>query len=484
MVLFFPSYATEEISPPLALIAVASPLIEAGHEVIIVDSALEPDFIDRTLAALDGALCLGVSLITGPMIADTLAVCRAAKARNPDLPIILGGWHPSILPEQTLAADFVDAVVLKQGEVAFARVVERLAAGETLDGLPGVMTKDRSGAVVSGPPPVYTPVAELPSRVPGYALIDYDRYERQTGLRWVMYTTSHGCPYNCAYCSNASVYGRKLDVLPVEQVVEEVSWLVRRYGVSLLGIIDDIFFTSRERSMQIAEGFLREGLKMSWYVQDRADSVAKLTPAQAQMYRRSGLVRVHFGAESGSDRVLSSIEKRSKVARTLVAVDRCREADIRASFGFIFGLPDEGEEDMRQTIDLIREIYPALGAGRLPHQHLHPLPRLAAVAAQRGDGGAPAGLAGGVGGLLPAPDHAALAPGRPPQAAPGHPPVPPLRLPQRPRRRGPGELAAPAGAHRPRPLGALAHPQPPLRPPPGGPRLPRRPARRPRRPYL
>ncbi|MEL6342556.1 MAG: radical SAM protein [Myxococcota bacterium] len=356
VVLFFPSYASEEISPPLALIAVSSPLRAAGYDVRIVDSALEKDFLEQTLDALDGALCLGVSLITGPMIQDTVTLCQAVRARYPTMPIILGGWHPSILPEQTLAADFVDVVVLKQGELALKQIVDRIAAQQPLDDVPGILTK-RDGEIVHGPPRPYTPIAQMPSRVPGYEGIDYDRYAEATGLRWVMYTTSHGCPYNCAYCSNASVYGRKLDELPVEQVLDEITWLVRRYDIRLLGIIDDIFFSHRPRSLAIAEGILRAGLDIEWYIQDRADSIARLTVAQARMLRRSGLVRVHFGAESGSDKVLSSIEKRSQVARTLEAVERCKQADIRASFGFIFGLPDEDEEDLRLTVDLIRQIY-------------------------------------------------------------------------------------------------------------------------------
>ena len=136
-----------------------------------------------------------------------------------------------------------------------------------------------------------------------------------------------------------------------------MTWLVRRYGIRLLGIIDDIFFASRKRSLAIAEGFLSRDLNVNWYIQDRADSIAKLTPAQATMLRRSGLVRVHFGAESGSDKVLDSIDKLSRVSRTLEAVERCRDAEIRASFGFIFGLPDEEEDDMYKTVDLIRNIY-------------------------------------------------------------------------------------------------------------------------------
>lgn len=357
VVLFYPAYESEENAPPLALTAIAGPLVSDGVEVVIIDSALEPDPVAATLAHLDDALCLGVSFITGSMIADLIAVCAATRAAHPDLPIVLGGWHPSILPEQTLQADFADVVVVRQGEESFREIVAALGAGERPEGIAGTLYKNANGDVERAPERPYTPIAALPDRMPGYELVDLDRYERATGLRWLLYTTSHGCPYNCGYCSNASVYGRSLDMLPAEQVVDEVAFLVEHHGVGLLGIVDDIFFLFRDRSKAIAEGLLRRGVKVDWYVQDRADSVARLSPDEIRMYRRAGLVRIHFGAESGSDRVLKSIEKRSKVENTLTAVDRCRQGDVRASFGFIFGLPGEDESALRETVDLIGQIY-------------------------------------------------------------------------------------------------------------------------------
>jgi radical SAM superfamily enzyme YgiQ (UPF0313 family) len=182
-------------------------------------------------------------------------------------------------------------------------------------------------------------------------------YAARTGLRWSMYTASHGCPFDCAYCSNASVYGRKLDLMPPARVVEDIAWLVKHHGISLLGFTDDIFFAYQDRTLEIAEGLLRAGVVVDWYIQDRADSWARLSDSEARLLRRAGLVRVHFGAESGSDDVLRRIDKRSDVARTLQAVDRCRDAGIRSSFGFIFGLPGETEADLRATVDLISAIY-------------------------------------------------------------------------------------------------------------------------------
>jgi radical SAM superfamily enzyme YgiQ (UPF0313 family) len=356
VVLFFPSYASNEACPPLALIAVAGPLVKEGYEVKIIDSALEADYVQAVIRELEGALCLGMSLVTGPMIKGAIAVSRTAKEKFPGLPIILGGWHPSILPQQTLECRYVDAVAIRQGELTFIEMLRRLEAGESLDGVPGTLIKEKD-EIVWNPPRPHTPVALLPSRLPGYDLIDYERYHRATGLRWLMYTTSHGCPYNCSYCSNAAVYGRNLDLLPVEQVVDELTFLVRKYRINLVGIIDDIFFAFRPRSLEMAEGVIRSGVKFEWYIQDRADSWERLTPEQAKLFRRAGLTRIHFGAESGSDEVLKAIDKKSDTESILAAAERCKQADIRASFGFIFGLPAEKESDLLQSVDLIRQIY-------------------------------------------------------------------------------------------------------------------------------
>ena len=97
-----------EATAPLGLLAISTPLLRAGYEVRIVDSTITPGFKQRVLSEARDALCLGVSLVTGPMIRETVEIARAAKAADPSLPVILGGWHPSLLPDQTLAAEFVE----------------------------------------------------------------------------------------------------------------------------------------------------------------------------------------------------------------------------------------------------------------------------------------------------------------------------------------------------------------------------------------
>ena len=126
VVFFFPSFASSDATAPLGLLAVATPLLRAGYSIRLIDSTITPNYKKRVLEEVKDAICLGISLVTGPMIRETVEIARAVKAWNPDFPVILGGWHPSLLPKQTLEADYIDIVVKGQGEDSLLDVVQHL----------------------------------------------------------------------------------------------------------------------------------------------------------------------------------------------------------------------------------------------------------------------------------------------------------------------------------------------------------------------
>jgi anaerobic magnesium-protoporphyrin IX monomethyl ester cyclase len=274
IVFFFPAFSSQEATAPLGILAVSTPLLRAGYNVRIVDSTITPKFQDVVLAEMDDALCLAVSLVTGPMIRETIQIARAVKARYPGKPVVLGGWHPSLLPDQTLAADCVDVVVKGQGEDAFLEIVQHIEAGESLHGIPGVGYK-QDGRLMFNVPRALKPIRELPPKA--YHLANFDAYQRVCGRRWAMYTSSLACPYNCAYCTNDGVYGRKWNALEAEQVVEETTDLVSRYGLSLLWIVDDNFLVDRRRAVAIAEGLVRRGVQFDWSIQGSTNLVNRFS---------------------------------------------------------------------------------------------------------------------------------------------------------------------------------------------------------------
>jgi radical SAM superfamily enzyme YgiQ (UPF0313 family) len=354
IIFFFPAFSSQEATAPLGILAVSTPLLRAGYEVRIIDSTITPNFQRRVLEELEDALCLAVSLVTGPMIRETVQIAKAAKALYPGKPVILGGWHPSLLPDQTLAAEYVDVVVKGQGEKALLEIVERVAAGASMKGIAGVGYKE-DGRLVFNPPRDLKPIRELPPKA--YHLADFDAYQRVCGRRWAMYTSSLACPFNCAYCTNEGVYGRKWNALEAEQVVEETTGLVTRYGLSLLWIVDDNFLVDRERAVAIAEGLVRSGVRFDWSIQASTNLVERLTVAELKLLRRAGLTQVSQGADSGSSKVLHMMNKDFQKVETIYeAASKLSQAGIRPSFNMIFGFPGEGDAERRESIRLIMDI--------------------------------------------------------------------------------------------------------------------------------
>ena len=360
VVFFFPAFSSQEATAPLGILAVSTPLLNAGYTVRIVDSTITPNFQQRTLDELDDALCLAVSLVTGPMIRETVQIARAAKERYPGKPVILGGWHPSLLPDQTLACPYVDVVVNGQGEDAMLEIVQHIESGESLKGIKGVGYKE-DGRLVFNSPRALKPLREMPPKA--YHLSDFDAYERVCGRRWAMYTSSLACPFNCAYCTNEGLYGRQWNALAADQVVEEVTDLVSRYGLSLLWVVDDNFLVDRERAVAIAEGIVRRGVRFDWSIQASTNLVTRLTLDELKLLRRAGLSQVSKGADSGSPKVLHLMNKDFQKLDTIYqAADLLSRAGIRPSFNMIFGFPGESDAERRESLRLVMNVcrrYPA-----------------------------------------------------------------------------------------------------------------------------
>src|SRR6266571_654870 len=176
VLLFFPSYRSIEAAPPLALLALAPIAEQRGLAVDIVDSTIEPRCRERIVEQLGDAVCVGISIVTGPMIEEAIEVAKAVKSARPDMPVILGGWHPSTLAEQSLSAPYVDVVVRGQGEVTFDEILERLLSGTTLDGIRGCSYRTPDGRIVHNPRRATVNISELPSKA--YHLVDIEPYAR------------------------------------------------------------------------------------------------------------------------------------------------------------------------------------------------------------------------------------------------------------------------------------------------------------------
>jgi anaerobic magnesium-protoporphyrin IX monomethyl ester cyclase len=354
VVLFLPPYAGKVLGPPLSLLSLAGSLRDAGYEPCIIDGALDRNFAATIASQISEAVCFGVSLLTGPMIRDAMEMSQLVRRIRPDLPIIFGGWHPSLASAQTLRENFVDIVVRHQGEKTLIEILERLLSGNTLDLVQGCWFK-RDGNIVQNPDRPAAPLSSLPA--PAYDLIDFDAYERASGERKLPYTTSIGCPYACNYCTDMVFYNRRFNPFDVQQVIEELVTLVREHRLTEVALLDSNFLVDVRRALAIANGILRSQVRFHWSFQASTDLLCRMSDEDVQTLADSGVNHIGFGTESASPEVLRSMNKAHQhVPDMFEAARKCARAGIRVTYNLIFGYPGEQERHRRETLKVMGEI--------------------------------------------------------------------------------------------------------------------------------
>src|SRR5580704_7216585 len=336
------------------MLSLAAPLLAAEFEVCIVDAAIAPDWEERVLREVQDALCLGISVLTGPMIRGAVRIAKLVKQTNPECPVIFGGWHPSLVPGQTLNELYVDAVLRGQGELTLLEIAQRLADGKAFNDVAGVSSKP-FGLTQHSPERRTALLDDLP--MPAFHLTDFDAYERTCGKRKLAYATSVGCPYACNYCTDMVFYKRRFNALSAERVVSELTDLVTRYRIEEVALLDSNFPVNLSRALDIARGIIASGVKFRWTFQASTDFLCRMSEEDVILLGKSGVSHMGFGTESTSEAVLKMMNKRhQRVNEMYETARKANLAGIRVTFNLIFGYPGETEADRTITFQTMSDI--------------------------------------------------------------------------------------------------------------------------------
>jgi radical SAM superfamily enzyme YgiQ (UPF0313 family) len=180
VILFYPAYEGLPLGAPVCLLALAASLREAGFRPVLIDAAIEPDYKNRVCQELEGACCLGISVLTGPMIRGAIEVAKAVKVIRPKVPVVFGAWHPTLMPDETLAEHYVDIVVRGQGEVTICELVNALVEKRSLRDVTGISWKI-DVMRTHNPDRTVETLENLP--MSAYDMVGFDAYERFGGGR-------------------------------------------------------------------------------------------------------------------------------------------------------------------------------------------------------------------------------------------------------------------------------------------------------------
>ncbi|TQS44856.1 B12-binding domain-containing radical SAM protein [Cryptosporangium phraense] len=346
------------MSPPIGPQLLGTLLLHHGAEVELFDSRLQP--ADRLLAAVDDfdPHLVGFSYLS-PNADEAVALARAV--RRPGRAIVAGGVHASIHTEATLAIGVFDTVVRREGESAILDLYDRLVAGEPL------------------PPIVEGTAWPDVDTLPPYA--DFDCYRGvydQEGYRPVYLQLGRGCPMQCTFCElpNRQVFEPpRRRFRTVDTVMAEVHEYVRRWGVDFVTIADPIATLNLPLLMGVVRRMDAElpdvGLMFNGHVNRFSRALAEvLGEAQAGRDREGQRITVWFGFESGSQRLLDFMRKRTSVADGLAVARLCRDHDVQVGANLLLGVPTETEDDYRAHHAFMDEIEPTFPNPNI----LNPLP--------------------------------------------------------------------------------------------------------------
>jgi anaerobic magnesium-protoporphyrin IX monomethyl ester cyclase len=369
---------------PLALLAIGSELDPALYEVITIDARIDPDALHTLLSQVDEALCLGVTVLTGAPISDALRVCRAVKHARPDLPVVWGGWHPSMFSRECLLEPSVDVAVRGQGEETFTEIVDRLAHGRSLEDCAGCTVRLADGSIRENPA---RPLAQIENfRAHDYGLIPVEKYFQLKGKRQLDFISSQGCNFRCAFCSDPFVYGRKWVGLEPVRMALRLKELWDRYHFDDINFQDETFFTQHHRVHALTERMIESGMKTTWAATMRADQGVRLPEEVWVSCKQSGLRRLLVGVESGSNEVLKQIRKDIKIEQVFETAEKMLKHRIAGQFPFIVGFPEESDASINATLDCAKKLRSMSPDFQTPIFYFKPYPgsELVAKAVARG----------------------------------------------------------------------------------------------------
>lgn len=346
------------VAPPHSLLAIAAPLHKKGYNVKIIDQRTDSEWNNHLIESLGKKpICVGISAMTGTQIYFALEIVKIIRRfTNGKVPVVWGGPHPSSMPNQTLESEYVDAVCIGEGDVTFMEMVEAYQSMRPLSEIKGIAFKEAGQAVITPARSLLDVETLLP--VP-WDLIDVDKYIHRDfyikGARRSLDIgqTSRGCPFQCGFCSSATLRQRKWRAMSVGKSLERIAEPIKRFNLDGIWIRDDEFYIDRNRTYGICEGIIGLGSRIRWYTSGtRVDVFNQSSDEQVRMLKISGADTLKFGAESGSDRILELMKKGIRAEDTLKANLKAKKFGIAPAFSLMVGFPGETFEDINKTINL------------------------------------------------------------------------------------------------------------------------------------
>ncbi len=340
---------------PLSVLSVSVLVEKYGYDVKII-SGSEKDYINKIKKTVNKeTIIFGISSMTGYQITQGLKIAAVVREINPSVTIAWGGFHPSIMPDQTAEADLVDVVIRGYGEKTLLELADAVSEGKDFKNINGITYLD-NGTLISTPDRELDDLDNFPP-LPYHLIKVEDFLTPELGEKTIAYMTSRGCPNSCSFCSDKVIYKRKWNAYSVDRVLDDFQFLKNMYGIDSVRIMDSNFFVNEKRVADFCRGMIDRELNIKWgRVNGSAEILVRYSEETWQLLKDAGCHSIAVGIESGYDKALRKINKPASLDNVYLLKDILNKYGINLLGAFMLGIPLAYEDYAKQRGEFCKEV--------------------------------------------------------------------------------------------------------------------------------
>jgi radical SAM superfamily enzyme YgiQ (UPF0313 family) len=324
------SSKSDPLALPMGALFLAQSLLKNGFTTTILHDDTENIISKLKEVITSTTIAIGISTFSGGMLAKAIQIAEYIRRNFSDKSIIWGGAHVTATPGQTLEHELVDYVVWGEGEQSLPLLAEAISTGTGFSKIKGIGYKEK-GKLILTENMGFTPIGEVLD-LP-YHLLNMENYARKMligGDRWFGVLSSRGCPFLCKFCSNSSSTwpNTTLRYHSYEHIINTINTLVENYGADAIGFEDELTFLHEKRIVELCQALKSLKHNLTYRFSSRADVLSRFSDSTFKLLKDTGFVASGFGIESGSQRVLDFIGKKTTIKQIYEADEKLSQFDF------------------------------------------------------------------------------------------------------------------------------------------------------------
>jgi len=288
---------------------------------------------------------------------NAVNTAKIVKQLNPETIVVMGGVHPTFMHREIInSIPEIDIIARYEGELTLSEIACAVEKNRPIENVKGITLRTDDNKTISTPfRKRITNLDKLP--YPALHLLEpcVEKYIGNYGVRNYPIITTRGCPFGCIFCSTMAFHGRRYRTRKISKVMDEIEYVLSKFKINDLSIVDDNFTLDRKRVFQFCEQISKRKISVDWGCSARVDQISMELLKEMQ---KAGCKDIFFGIESASQLVLDKIRKGFNVKQAKDAVIAAEKVGIKTHCSFIIGLPGETAQSLKKMVSFVEETKP------------------------------------------------------------------------------------------------------------------------------